>query len=223
MTLRALLIAALLAGPAAADVPASPSAAPPATLVSGTPARGAKLDPVFKLLEQQRLACKFAEQKHVALLARPLTSTGTIVFERDKGIVRAVLTPKPQMVVLTKTSLKIVKGKTVEEIPLEKSKDLKAFAMIFPTLLRGERAALEKSFDIGLYGSDADWWALTFAPKSEALKKFVKTVTVVGKKTDVVALRVVEASGDSTDTQLTDVRRNKDVPDTEIAAAFGAN
>lgn len=218
MILRSLLIVALLAGAAAAD-----TVAPPATLVSGEPARGAKQDPVFKLLEQQRLACKFAEQKHVALLARPLSSTGTIVFDRDKGIVRAVLTPKPQTVVLTKTSLKIVKGKTVEEIPLDKSKDLKAFAMIFPTLLRGERAALEKSFDIGLYGSDADWWALTFAPKSDALKKFVKTVTVFGKKTDVVALRIVEASGDSTDTQLTDVRRSKDVPDTEIAAAFGAN
>ena len=171
MILRSLLIVALLAGAAAAD-----TAAPPATLVSGEPARGAKQDPVFKLLEQQRLACKFAEQKHVALLARPLSSTGTIVFDRDKGIVRAVLTPKPQTVVLTKTSLKIVKGKTVEEIPLDKSKDLKAFAMIFPTLLRGERAALEKSFDIGLYGNDADWWALTFSPKSDALKKFVKTV-----------------------------------------------
>ena len=218
MILRSLLIVALLAGASAAD-----TAGPPATLVSGEPARGAKQDLVFKLLEQQRLACKFAEQKHVALLARPLSSTGTIVFDRDKGIVRAVLTPKPQTVVLTKTSLKIVKGKTVEEIPLDKSKDLKAFAMIFPTLLRGERAALEKSFDIGLYGSDADWWALTFAPKADALKKFVKTVTVFGKKTDVVALRIVEASGDSTDTQLTDVRRNKDVPDTEIAAAFGAN
>jgi outer membrane lipoprotein-sorting protein len=216
MILRSLLIVALMAGAVAAEPP-------PATLVAGEPARGAKQDPVFKLLEQQRVACKFSEEKHVALLARPLKSSGTIVFDRDKGLVRAVVTPKPQTVVLTKTSLKIVKGKTVEEIPLDKSKDLKAFAMIFPTLLRGERAALEKSFDIGLYGSDADWWALTFAPKSDALKKFVKTVTVFGKKTDVVALRIVEASGDSTDTQLTDVRRNKDVPDTEIAAAFGAN
>ncbi len=216
MILRAFLIAAVLAGTAAAETP-------PATLISGEATHGPKLDPVFKLLEQQRLACTFAEQKHVALLARPLTSSGTIVFDRDKGIVRAVVKPKPQTVILTKTSIKMIKGKTVEEIPLDKSKDLKAFALIFPTLLRGERSALETSFDIGLYGSETDWWALTFAPKSAALKKFVKSVTVFGKKTDAVALRVVEASGDTTDTQLSDVRRNKDVPDTEIAAAFGAN
>lgn len=216
MILRALLIAALLAGTAAAETP-------PSTLFAGAPAHGAKLDPVFKLLEQQRMAATFTEQKHVALLARPLTSSGTIVFDRDKGIVRAVVKPKPQTVILTRTSLKLIKGKTVEEIPLDKSKDLKAFALIFPTLLRGERAALEKSFDIGLYGSEGDWWALTFAPKSAALKKFVTTVTVIGKTTDAVALRIVEASGDSTETQLSDVRRNKDVTDTEIAAAFGAN
>lgn len=224
MLFRALLIAALSlgAGSAVADTPA-PSASPPPTLVSGTPASGAKLDPVFKLLEQQRFAAKFAEQKHVALLARPLRSSGTITFDREKGIARAVTAPKAQLVVLTKTSLKIVKGKTVEEIPLAKSKDLKAFAMIFPTLLRGERSELEKSFSIGLYGSETAWWALTFAPKADALKKFVRSVTVFGNKTEVVSLRIVEASGDTTDTQLTDVRRNKDVPDTEIAAAFGAN
>ncbi len=171
------LIAALVlsAGPAIADTPAPTSEAPPPALVSGTPATGTKLDPVFKLLEQQRFAAKFSEQKHVALLARPLKSSGTITFDREKGIARAVTAPKPQLVVLTKTSLKIVKGKTVEEIPLAKSKDLKAFAMIFPTLLRGERPELEKSFAIGLYGSDAAWWALTFAPKADALKKFVKS------------------------------------------------
>ncbi len=173
MLFRALLIAALTlgAGPAVADTPAATSAAPPAGLISGTPATGAKQDPVFKLLEQQRFACKFAEEKHVALLARPLKSSGTITFDRDRGIARAVTTPKPQLVVLTKTTLKIVKGKTVEEIPLTKSKDLKAFAMIFPTLLRGERTELEKSFVIGLYGSETAWWALSFAPKADALKK----------------------------------------------------
>lgn len=225
MLSRALLICALSlgAGLAAAEGPAPTSATPPATLVSGTPITGAKLDPVFKLLEQQRFACKFTEEKHVALLARPLKSAGTISFDRDKGIVRAQTAPKPQLVVLTKTTLKLVKGKTVEEIPLAKSKDLRAFAMIFPTLLRGERTELEKSFTIGLYGSDTAWWALAFEPKAEALKKFVRSVTVIGNKTDVVSLRIVEASGDTTETQLIDVRRNKDVPDTEIAAAFGAN
>ena len=216
---------ALVAGIATAGAPvvAAPTLdTPPATLISGDPARGKALDPIFKLMKIERLSCKFTEQKRVALLARPLSSAGTIYFDRDKGIARSTLTPKVQHVVLTKTSLRIRTAKKTEEIPLDKSKDLKAFALIFPTLLRGDRAELERSFDIGLYGSDKDWWGLAFTPKTDSLKKLIKRVVVFGKKTNVVSLQIVEASGDATDTQLTDIHTNKDVPDTEIATAFGA-
>lgn len=215
----AITAIAAIAGPAGAD---SATDAPPKTLVAGEPARGTAIDPVFKLLALQRLGCTFSEEKRVALLARPLKSTGTIYFERDRGIARSTLTPKVQHVVLTRTTLRIKTDKKSEEIPLDKSKDLKAFALIFPTLLRGERAELEKSFAIGLHGSDKDWWALTFTPKTDSLKKLVKRVVVFGKKTDLVSLQIVEASGDTTDTRLTDIKKNADVPDAEIAKAFGA-
>ncbi len=219
MTTRvALAILAVLSG----SVFAAPADAPPATLVSGQPTQGAKVDPVFALLKLERLGCSFAEEKHVALLAKPLRSTGTIFFDRERGIARTTLTPKPQQVVVTRTTLRIKKDKRVEEIPLDKSKDLKAFAMIFPTLLRGDRAELEKSFTIGLYGSAASWWALSFAPRTDSLKKLVKSVTVLGNQTELVSLQVIEASGDSTDTHLTNLRKNKDVADAEIATAFGA-
>jgi len=213
------MILAILSGPAVADPKTD---APPTTLLSGTAAKGAVLDPIFKQFVVDRLSCKFSEEKKVALLARPLRSTGTIYFSRDRGIARTVLTPKRQQVVLTKTTLKIITEKKTEEIPLDKSKDLKAFALIFPTLLRGERTELEKSFDIAMYGSDKDWWALAFTPKTDSLKKLVKRVVVYGKKTDAHSLQVVEANGDTTDTRLTDIVRDKAVTDTEIATAFGA-
>jgi outer membrane lipoprotein-sorting protein len=195
---------------------------PPAKLISGDAAHGASIDPVFTHFKVERMSCKFSEEKHIALLARPLKSTGTIFFDHDKGIARTTLTPKPQQVVLTKTTLKIKKDDKVEEIPLDKSKDLKAFALIFPTLLRGERADLEKSFDMGLYGSESDWWALAFTPKNDTLKKMVKRVVVFGRKDQVVSLQITEASGDTTDTHLTEILKNGDVKDAEIATAFGS-
>lgn len=225
MTARlALAILAIATGLAGADPApkAAPSDAPPASLLTGDAAHGAAIDPVFAHFQLARLSCKFSEEKHIALLARPLRSTGTIFFDRDKGIARTTLTPKVQQVVLSKTTLRIRKGEHTEEIPLDKSKDLKAFALIFPTLLRGERSELERAFDVGLYGSDRDWWALAFTPKTDSLKKLVKRVVVFGKQGEVVALQVTEASGDTTDTRLTEVRRNADVPDAELAAAFGA-
>jgi outer membrane lipoprotein-sorting protein len=207
--------------PRAAAVRPEPEA-PPANLISGDAAHGAALDPVFAHFQLARLACKFTEEKHIALLARPLRSSGAIYYDRDRGVARSTLAPKPERVVVTRTALRIRKGDRSEEIPLDKSKDLKAFALIFPSLLRGERSELERSFDIGLYGSDAAWWALVFTPKTDSLRALVRRVVVIGQRGAPVSLQVVEASGDTTETQLSDLRTNAAVPDAEITAAFGA-
>lgn len=223
MTARlALAIIALASGLASADpAPRAASEPPPANQLKGE-ARGAAIDPVFALFKVDRLSCKFTEAKHVALLARPLRSTGTIFFDRDQGIARATRTPKPQQVVLTRTTLRIRTAGHTEEIPLDKSQDLKAFALIFPTLLRGERVELERSFELVQFGSEHDQWALDFKPRTESLRKLIQRVVVFGKQGEVTGLKVIEASGDTTDTLLTEVRRNADVPDAELTAAFGA-
>jgi outer membrane lipoprotein-sorting protein len=194
--------------------------------LSGQALHGAAIDAVFADLELAtlgKLSCKFVEEKHVALLARPLRSTGTIYFARDRGIARTTLAPRPEQVVLTQRSLRIRKGARIEEVPLDKTKELRAFAMIFPTLLRGDRGELERAFEIGVHRGDHDWWALAFTPKSDALRKLVRRVVVFGRKAEIVSLQVIEASGDTTDTQLTEIHKNGSVPDAEIATAFGAS
>jgi outer membrane lipoprotein-sorting protein len=227
MTLRrvgraAVAMALAIAGIASGAAAETKTEAPPANLVSGDAAHGAALDPVFAHFRLARLACTFSEEKHIALLAKPLRSSGTIYYDRDKGIARTTKAPKPEHVVVTRTTLRFRKGDHTEEIPLDKSKDLKAFALIFPTVLRGDRGELERSFDIGLYGSDAAWWALAFTPKTDSLRAMVRRVVVFGHKAELVALQVVEASGDTTETQLSEIRTNGAVPDAEIASVFGA-
>ena len=216
----ALVLAAAASAPGRAAPAPAASDTPPANLLSGSPAQDAAIDPVFSQLQLRRLRCAFREDKHIALLARPLSSTGTIYFDRDRGIVRTTRTPRAEKAVLTRTALKIQTAGHTEEIPLDKSKDLQAFALVFPTLLRGERAAIERSFDIALYGRGDAWWALVFTPRAPSLRGLVRRVVVFGRAGELVALQVAEASGDTTDTRLTDVTKNGDVPDTEIAAAF---
>lgn len=222
MTLRAaaVAIAMMLSGQTVADPAARVDDAPPARLISGEPTRGAAIDPVLAHLRLERLSCAFSEEKRVALLARPLASTGTIHFARDRGIARTTLTPKPQRAVLTTKSLRIYKDKRTEEIPLDKSRDLKAFALIFPALLRGDRVELERSFELGLHGSDRDWWALVLAPRSDSLRGVVRRIVVIGRKSELVSLHIAEANGDTTDTRMSHISKNAGVPDAEIAKAF---
>jgi hypothetical protein len=212
---------AVAAPPAAPAAPAA-SDAPPRTLLSGTPAHGAAVDPVFARLQLRRLRCGFRDEKHIALLARPLVSTGVITFDRDRGIVRETRAPHAEKAVLTRTALRIQKGDHVEDIPLDKTRDLQAFALVFPTLLRGERTDIERSFDVALYGRADGWWALELTPRSDSLRALVRRVIVFGRAGELAALQIAEASGDTTDTRLSEVHKNGDVPDAEIAAAFGA-
>ena len=76
---------------------------------------------------------------------------------------------------------------------------------------------------LGVYGNTADWWAVSLVPSNESLKKLVAKVIVTGHGNKLVSLQVVEASGDTTDTEFTDILENADVPDTEIATAFGSS
>ena len=123
MTLGRLAAAAVagalaLAGAPLAAAPPKPQAKPetrpeanvdepPAGLVSGEPAHGAALDPVFAHFKLDRLACTFREDKRIALLARPLHTTGAIYYARDQGIARETRTPRPERVVVTPTALRI--------------------------------------------------------------------------------------------------------------------
>ena len=204
-------------------VSASPAATndrPPADLLAGTASRGPELDAVFAHFSVDRLACKFREQKHIALLAKPLQSAGIIYFDRKRGVARKTLTPAAAEVVITATTLRTRSGGRTETISLEKSKQLKVFALIFPTLLRGDRGELDRSFQMGLYGKEQGWWALAFTPREPALKTVVDKVLVFGRGSDVVLLQVNEASGDRTETALSDIVKNGEVPDAAIAAAF---
>ncbi|MEZ4359278.1 MAG: outer membrane lipoprotein carrier protein LolA [Kofleriaceae bacterium] len=208
-----------------APAPAAASAnvdGPPADLLRGKPVRGEGVKRVFARLALEKMACTFREEKHVALLARPLRSSGTLVFQRGRGVVRVTAKPRAEKLVVTATSLRRTKGARVEEVPLSKSRDLKAFALILPTLLRGDREELERSFELALFGDPQGWWALTFTPKAESLRGMVRRVAVIGHEGVLSRLEVAEVSGDTTETSLQDIRKDQEVSDADVAAAFGA-
>ncbi|SRR6266568_2857798 len=197
---------------------------PPAVCPKPTPHHTGAVEPLFAMLRidrLERLRAEFSEAKRITLLARPLRSTGTLYFERTRGIARLTRSPGPERIVLSTTTLRIEKAGKVEEVPLDKSKALRGFAQVFPALLRADRAALEATFDLELDGAPHDAWSLALFPKDPGLCGLLRRVVVSGQGPEVRALQVEEASGDTTDTRLSAITRNGAVPPTEIAKAFG--
>jgi hypothetical protein len=212
-----LLLVLSLRGVAQAD--AKPPACPPRAA-----AAGGDVGPLFDLLHVdrlERLKAHFSEEKRIALLARPLRSTGALYFDRTRGIARVTTTPRAERVILSTTSLRIERDKKVEEIPLDKSKALKAFSLVFPRILRGERAELEAAFALDLQGKAKEAWTLVLTPTDPALCGLVSRVVLSGQGAEVASLQVVEANGDTTETRLSDVAKNDAVPAAEVAQGFG--
>ncbi len=237
VSMAGLTAAPALAGPQA---PAAPPAAPAAASASTAPAAAAAPSPteaelialleakskepparVLELLAFERLRCTFSEEKQVALLKRPLRSSGFIVFDKQAGVARITRAPRPAKAVVTRTTLRLTRGKRYEEISLDKSKELRAFAMVFPALLRGDREELERSFELGVFGSSKGRWGLRLTPRSKSLRKLVSQVLVVGQGGTLQLLDVEEASGDRSRTWLTEQRAGAEVTGEELAAAFG--
>jgi hypothetical protein len=223
---RRVVIAAILTLHAVAH--AGPSApCPRAAAPADTGARsrsGGDVAALFDLLRLdrlERLQATFSEEKHIALLARPLRQSGTIYFDRTRGIARLTRTPRPERMLLTERSLRIERAGKIEDIPLDKSKALKAFALVFPALLRGERAELEAAFALELRGAPAKAWSLALTPRDPGLCGLISRVVVSGQGAEVSSLQVVEASGDTTDTRLSGIARNAAVPAAEVARVFG--
>jgi hypothetical protein len=198
---------------------------PAAACPKRTPHDASQAEPLFELLRLdrlERLRADFAEEKHIALLAKPLRQSGQMFFDRTRGVARLTRTPAAERVVLSTTTLRIEKAGKVEEVPLDRSKTLRGFALIVPALLRGDRATLEATFDLDLAGAAKDAWSLTLWPKDPALCGLLRQVVVAGQGPEVRSLRVEEASGDTTETRLSGTARNEAVPPAEIAQAFGA-
>lgn len=214
----ALVIA--LSTPLSAAAPVPETA--PATLLDSKPAGASTLAAVMKMLGVDRMAADFVEQKHSSLLAKPLVTKGTLVYARDRGLVRTVAGPRAQQVIVTQKALTIKKGKRTDTVPLAKSKDLQAFALVFPALLRGDRDEIAQAFDLAVRGSEQDWWALTLTPKAASLRKMIDEVVVIGHGHEVRELRVVEASGDHSEMALSSIRTNSDVADNELSGFASA-
>jgi len=224
--IRLVLTASLLVAAVMHLAPAAHGDGSPSPCVKPSPHDAAAVEPLFELLRLDRvdrLRADFAEEKRIALVARPLHAAGQLYFDRKRGIARVTRSPATERVVVSTSTLRIEKAGKVEEVPLDRSKSLRGFALIFPALLRGDRAALEAIFDLDVAGAPKNAWSLTLLPKEAGLCGLIRKVVVFGQGPEVRKLRVEETNGDTTETSLSAIARNAAVQPAEIAEAFGAN
>ena len=137
----------------------------------------------------------FTEVRHLAVLDRPLESSGELLYQAPDRLEKRIVKPRPETLVLAHGVLSATRGKHTRSI------DLAAWPQVAPLLeslratLAGDRATLERIFGVEFEG-DAARWTLKLTPKDPEAARAVTRVIITGEKASLRTVEVLEADGD---------------------------
>lgn len=180
---RAVLAAALLL---AAGAPTVRAAAP-------TPWT---LDALMAALARQRVGrVGFVEQKFFAMLDAPVTSSGEMLFTPPDRLERRTLRPRPESVVLQGGVLTLERGGRKTVLPLGEYPAVAALTESVRATLAGDRAALERHYQVQLAGSERRW-TLTLLPREPHTRALVLEIEIQGEGGEVRSVETTQADKD---------------------------
>ena len=138
---------------------------------------------------------KFVEKKFIALLDKPVVSTGELRYSAPDRLEKRTLTPKPETLRLDRETLSIERERQKLTINLGNQPEALAFVDSLRGTLTGNRAALEKNYLLHLSGTP-DKWVLTLLPSDEKIAAFVQRIVVAGSRNQIRSIEYLQADGD---------------------------
>lgn len=187
---RGLLLLAALCGAAAV---CSAAALCNAAALSG--ATG-DLDQVMALLAQrQHGRVEFIEQQFLAVLKRPVESSGELLYDAPDRLEKRTLLPKKETLVLAGGILTTQRGERRRVLDLHKYPQILPFVESIRATLAGDRPALERVFRVEFAGS-VGRWNLILVPLDQELIHTVKQVQIDGSRDQLHHIEIHLADGD---------------------------
>lgn len=155
------------------------------------------LGQLMRMLAQTRSAhASFVETKTIAMLDKPVSSGGELLYTAPDHLEKRTLTPKPETMVLDHGTIHITRGSKNYRLQLQDYPALTAFIDSIRGTLAGDRSALERNYSLSLEGSKARW-TLTLLPTNEQMKAVVQRIRIVGESDELRSIAISQADGDS--------------------------
>ncbi|MCK6389867.1 MAG: outer membrane lipoprotein carrier protein LolA [Azonexus sp.] len=140
---------------------------------------------------------RFVETRYLAVLDKPLISSGEMTYVAPDRLEKQTLKPKVESMVLDKDQLTLARDKQTFSINLASQPEALAFVDSIRGTLSGNRAALEKNYALHLSGA-SDKWVLTLLPRDEKIANFVQRIVVNGNRGQMRQIEYLQADGDRT-------------------------
>ena len=138
----------------------------------------------------------FVETKRIAMLDKPVESSGELFFTAPDRLEKRTLKPKPESMIVNGDALTLERGSQKHQLQLQDYPELAAFIDSIRGTLAGDRKALERSYRLSLDGT-ADRWTLQLLPLDEKMKAVVQRIRIAGVRDQVNSIEITQADGDS--------------------------
>jgi hypothetical protein len=147
------------------------------------------------LAERKHGHVSFTEKKFIAMLDKPVESSGELLYDAPDRLEKKTLKPKPEDLVLAGGVVSAQRGKHHYTLDLKQYPQVLPFIESIRATLAGDRAALERVFKVD-FGGDFEHWTLDLVPLDAKLAKTVEGIHIEGEKDFIHTVEIREADGD---------------------------
>jgi len=154
------------------------------------------LDEVMNLLAMRRHGrVEFVEQHFLAVLKRPIESSGELRYDAPDHLEKRTLLPHQENLVLDGGALTVERGGHRRVLDLHRYPQIQPFVESIRATLAGDRGALERVYRLEFAGS-LPRWSLTLVPLDRELARVVKQVQIDGSRDQLLRVEVRQPDGD---------------------------
>jgi outer membrane lipoprotein-sorting protein len=138
----------------------------------------------------------FVEIKFIAMLDKPVESSGELFYTAPDHLEKRTIKPKPETMILDHGTLVIERGRQIHHLQSQDYPELAAFIDSIRGTLAGDRKALERNYRLSLDGT-IEHWTLQLLPLDEKMQAAVKRIRIAGVRNAVRSIEITQADGDS--------------------------
>ncbi len=166
------------------------------TAPAASPASAQDLDKLMGLLAQRQHGhVTFVEEHFLAVLDRPVESSGELLYDAPDHLEKRTLKPKPETLVLEHGVITAHRGKRTYVLNLSDYPQIVPLIDSIRATLAGDRTSLEHFFTVTLDGP-LEQWKLLLVPSDKAVAKSVKQIRIEGARDAIHTVEIQQADGD---------------------------
>ena len=159
-------------------------------------ARNWDVDELMRTLAQHAGGrAAFVERKYLAVLDRPIESSGELVFTPPRHMEKRTLKPKPEVLVIDADNLSVEREGRSYSALLSQYPEVAALIDSVRATLAGDLGALRSQYRVELDGSAAHW-TLTLLPSDTRVAALVLRIRIAGSGDAVRSVEILQADGD---------------------------